>query len=98
MKKTCAEIEGEVLTVVAGHSYLSFELFLGFFQLRNGQGRLHELIKFASDEAQAAVDIVWVAAEIDSPQSRIAVTYHRAFHGVDKSVALAQGQIGRAHV
>ena len=37
MEVALAEVEGEVLTVVAGHAYLALDLFLGSLELRIAQ-------------------------------------------------------------
>ena len=49
MEEAFAEVEGELLAVVAGDTYLSFDLFLGCLQLVVGEGLLHEAVELAAD-------------------------------------------------
>ena len=93
VKEALAEVEGEVLAVVASHAYLTLNLFLGSLELRIAQWLLHELIQLLANQSEAALHIVLIASEIDAPGARIAISHHRAFYGVNQSVVLAQGEV-----
>ena len=93
MEETLTEIEGEVLTVVAGNANLTLNLLFGSFQLGVGEWFLHHPVQFFAHQSQAALDVVFIATEVDAPGSRISVGHHRAFHGIDQSVVLSQGEI-----
>ena len=91
VKEALAEVEGKVLAVVASHAYLSLNLLLGGLELRLAQRLLHELIQFLATQSEAALHVVLIAAEINAPNARIAISRHRALYGVNQSVVLAQG-------
>ena len=91
MKEALAEVEGKVLAVVASHAYLSLNLLLGSLELRIAQWLLHKLIQLLANQAEAALYIVLIAAEIDAPSARVAIRHHRTLYGVNQSVVLAQG-------
>lgn len=93
VKEALAEVEGEVLAVVASHAYLSLYLLLGGLELRLAQRFLHELIQFLANQAEAALHVVLIAAEINAPNARIAISHHCALYGVNQSVVLAQGEV-----
>lgn len=93
VKEALAEVEGEVLAVVASHAYLSLNLLLGGLELRLAQRFLHELIQFLANQAEAALHIMLIAAEINAPNARIAISHHRTLYGVNQSVVLAQGEV-----
>ena len=93
VQEALAEVEGEVLAVVASHAYLTLNLFLGSFELRIAQWLLHELIQFLANQTEAALHIVLIAAEIDAPGARIAISHHRAFYGVNQAVVLSEGEV-----
>ena len=93
MQEAFAEVEGEVLAVVASHTYLTLYLLLGSFELRIAQWLLHELIQFLANQAEAAFHVVLIAAEIDAPGARVAIGNHRAFYGVNQAVVLSQGEV-----
>lgn len=93
VKEALAEVEGKVLAVVASHAYLSLNLLLGGLELRLAQRFLHELIQFLANQSEAALHVVLIAAEINAPNARIAISHHRALYGVNQSVVLAQGEI-----
>ena len=93
MQEALAEVEGEVLTVVAGHAYLSLDLLLGSLELRIAQWLLHELIQLLANQSEAALHIVLIASEIDAPGARVAIGNHRAFYGVNQSVMLSEGEV-----
>ena len=91
VKEALAEVEGEVLAVVASHAYLSLNLLLGGLELRLAQRFLHEFIQLLANQAEAALHVVLIAAEINAPYACIAIRHHRALYGVNQSVVLAQG-------
>ena len=91
VKEALAEVEGEVLAVVASYAYLSLYLLLGGLELRLAQRFLHELIQFLANQAEAALHVVLITAEINAPNACIAISHHRALYGVNQSVVLAQG-------
>ena len=91
VKEALAEVEGEVLAVVASHAYLSLNLLLGGLELRLAQRFQHEFIQLLANQSEATLHIVLVAAEINAPNARIAISRHRALYGVNQSVVLAQG-------
>ena len=93
VKEALAEVEGEVLAVVASHAYLTLYLLLGSLELRIAQWLLHELIQLLANQAEAALHVVLIAAEIDAPGARVAISYHRAFYGVNQSVVLSEGEV-----
>ena len=93
MQEALAEVEGEVLAVVASHAYLTLNLFLGSLELRIAQWLLHELIQLLANQAEAALHIVLIASEIDAPGARVAISHHRALYGVNQSVVLSQGEV-----
>ncbi len=67
VKEALAEVEGEVLAVVASHAYLSLNLLLGGLELRFAQRFLHEFIQLLANQSEAALHIVLIAAEINAP-------------------------------
>ena len=75
MQEALAEVEGEVLAVVASHAYLSLYLLLGGLELRLAQRLLHEFIQFLANQAEAALHVVLIAAEINAPYARIAIRH-----------------------
>ena len=91
VKEALAEVEGEVLAVVASHAYLTLNLLLGGLELRLAQWLQHKLIQFLANKSEAALHIVLIAAEINAPYASFAISHHRAFYGVNQSVVLAQG-------
>lgn len=93
VEETLAEVEGEVLPVIAGHADLTFELLLRRLQLPVGEGLVHKRLKLTADEFNAAVDILGITTEIDAPDARIAIAHHGTLYGVDEAVVLAQGNI-----
>ena len=93
VQEALAEVEGEVFTVVAGHSYLPLDLLLGSLELRIAQWLLHELIQLLADQSEAALHIVFIASEIDAPGARVAISHHRALYGVNQSVVLSEGEV-----
>lgn len=93
VQEALAEVEGEVLAVVASHAYLALNLFLGSLELRIAQWLLHELIQLLANQAEAAFHIVLIAAEIDAPGARIAISHHRAFYGINQAVVLSEGEV-----
>ena len=93
VQEALAEVEGEVLSVVASYAYLTLNLFLGSLELRIAQWLLHELIQLLANQAEAALHIVLIAAEIDAPGARVAISHHRAFYGVNQSVVLSEGEV-----
>ena len=93
VQEALAEVEGEVLAVVASYAYLTLNLFLGSLELRIAQWLLHELIQFLANQAEAAFHIVFIASEIDVPGTRIAISHHRAFYGVNQAVVLSEGEV-----
>lgn len=93
VKEALAEVEGEVLAVVASHAYLSLNLLLGGLELRLAQRFLHEFIQLLANQAEATLHVVLIAAEINAPNARIAIRHHRALYGVNQSVVLAQGEV-----
>lgn len=93
VQEALAEVEGEVLAVVARYAYLTLNLFLGSLELRIAQWLLHELIQLLANQTEAALHIVLIAAEIDAPGARVAISHHRAFYGVNQSVVLSEGKI-----
>lgn len=93
VKEALAEVEGEVLAVVASHAYLSLNLLLGSLELRLAQRFLHEFIQFLANQSEATLHVVLVAAEINAPNARIAISRHRTLYGVNQSVVLAQGEV-----
>ena len=82
------EVEGKLLAVVAGDGYLTFQLLLGGSECRWCQGAGHELVKFASYESAATLDVVGIAPKVDGPYTSIAISHHSALNSVNKSVAL----------
>lgn len=93
VQEALAEVEGEVLAVVASYAYLTLNLFLGSLELRIAQWLLHELIQLLANQAEAAFHIVLIAAEIDAPGARVAIGNHRAFYGVNQAVVLSEGEV-----
>lgn len=93
MEEALAEVEGEVLAVVASHAYLSLNLLLGGLELRLAQRFLHEFIQLLANQSEATLHIVLIAAEINAPYARIAIRHHRTLYGVNQSVVLAQGEV-----
>lgn len=93
VKEALAEVEGEVLAVVASYAYLALNLFLGSLELRLAQRFQHEFIQFLANQAEATLHIMLIAAEINAPNARIAISRHRALYGVNQSVVLAQGEV-----
>ena len=93
MQEALAEVEGEVLAVVASHAYLALYLLLGGLELGVAQWLLHELIQFLANQAEAALHVVLIAAEIDAPGARVAIGNHRAFYGVNQAVVLSEGEV-----
>ena len=93
VQEAFAEVEGEVLAVVASYAYLTLNLFLGSLELRIAQWLLHELIQLLANQAEAALHIVLIAAEIDAPDARVAISHHRAFYGVNQSIVLSEGEV-----
>ena len=93
MQEALAEVEGEVLAVVASYAYLTLNLFLGSLELRIAQWLLHELIQLLANQSEAALHIVLIASEIDAPGARVAISHHRAFYGVNQSVVLSEGEV-----
>ena len=93
MEEALAEVEGEVLAVVASHAYLTLNLFLGSLELRIAQWLLHELIQLLANQAETAFHIVLIAAEIDAPGAGVAISHHRAFYGVNQAVVLSEGEV-----
>ena len=86
-------VEGVVLEVVAGYSYLAFYLLDGSFQFSLAEGTLHEAVEFVSQEFEAAVNIVCVASEIDGPSGGVSIVCERTLYGVDQSAVLAQSYV-----
>ena len=93
VQEAFAEVEGEILAVVASYAYLTLNLFLGSLELRIAQWLLHELIQLLANQAEAALHIVLIASEIDAPGARVAISHHRAFYGVNQSVVLSEGEV-----
>ena len=93
VKEALAEVEGEVLAVVASHAYLTLYLLLGSLELRIAQWLLHELIQLLANQAEAALHVVLIAAEIDAPGARVAIGNHRAFYGVNQAIVLSEGEV-----
>ena len=90
VKEALAEVEGKVLAVVASHAYLTLNLLLGGLELRLAQRFQHKLIQFLANKSEAALHIVFIAAEINAPNARIAISHHRTLYGVNQSVVLTQ--------
>ena len=85
-----AEVEGKLLTVVAGNGELTFQLSLGTGNLSGAQGLLHDAVQLLPYQLAASPYIVMVAAEIDTPGTGVAITDHRTLDGIDQTVAFAQ--------
>ena len=58
-------IQGKLLTVVAGNGYLSFQLALGSCQLALCQRMLHHLVQLAMYQSQTTLHVMVVTTEID---------------------------------
>ena len=93
MQKTLAEVEGKLFAIVAGNGNLPFQLTFGIAELGNAEGFLHHLIQFTAHQTETFPDIVRVTAEIDAPDTGIAITHHRTLHGIYQSVALSEGEV-----
>ena len=93
MQETLGKVEGELLTVVAGNGYLSFELSLGGCQLALAQGVLHHAVEFAVHQSEASFHVVVVASEIDGPDASVAIAGHAAFDGIDQAGLLSQREV-----
>ena len=84
-----AEVEGEVLSVVAGHTYLPFDLLLGSSQLCRGERMDNKLLENLSYEIATTLHIVGIAAEVDAPVAEVAVGGEVALYGVYEAMVLA---------
>lgn len=93
VEETLAEVEGKALTVVARHAKLTLYLTLCGIELRGAQGLLHNALKLFHHKTAAAVDVVGVATEIDTPHTGVAIANHSAVNGINQSVTLAQREV-----
>ena len=90
VKIASAEVKGKLLTVVTGNGELAFQLSLGGVELGYAKWFLHHTVEFMAHQVEALVDIMMVAAEIDTPESAVAIASHRTLDGIDQSVAFSQ--------
>ena len=85
-----AEVKSKLLTVVTGNGELTFQLALGRIELGCAKWLLHHTVEFMAHQVETLLDIMMVAAEIDTPESAVAIAGHRTLDGIDQSVAFSQ--------
>ena len=64
VQEVLGEVEGELLAIVAGNGYLTFQLSLGGIELSLGEGMLHEAVELTMHQTQTTLHIVVVATKI----------------------------------
>ena len=68
-----AEVEGKLLAIVAGDGNLTLQLTLGRSELYCTEGFLHHTVQFLAHQPATAIDVMVVAAKVDTPNAGIAI-------------------------
>ena len=89
-------VECTILEIVARHTYLPDNLFLGGREFGIGQALGAEFLQFAMHQLLAIVGIVVVATEVDAPRTCVGVAGEVALHGIDQAALLAEGDVEKA--